>query len=183
MKNLLVALDLEFNQPSGKIIQIGAVLGNSLTGEIVDEFSCMVNPLETLSPAIIELTGISQDQVDSGVSLTTGYNLLQQWLTPSKKHRVMNPLTWGGGDSIALLKELNDPTLEETFIFGRRWLDTKTLYTAWAIQNRKDFIGGLEKSTRRVGLNFEGRPHNALTDARNTFHMWMRLSQKFNKES
>jgi hypothetical protein len=38
MKELIVALDLELNQPSGRIVQIGAVLGNVRTGEIVSHF-------------------------------------------------------------------------------------------------------------------------------------------------
>jgi len=38
MKELLVSMDLELNQPSRRIIQIGAVIGNIRTGEIVSRF-------------------------------------------------------------------------------------------------------------------------------------------------
>ena len=44
MKELLVSLDLELNQPSRRIIQIGAVVGNIRTGEIVSRFDSKVSP-------------------------------------------------------------------------------------------------------------------------------------------
>jgi hypothetical protein len=56
MKELLVSMDLELNQPSRRIIQIGAVTGNIRTGEIVSRFDSKVSPNEELSPAIVRLT-------------------------------------------------------------------------------------------------------------------------------
>ena len=66
MKELLVSLDLELNQPSRRIIQIGAVIGNIRTGEIVSRFDSKVSPDEELSPAIAKLTKIKQEEVDFG---------------------------------------------------------------------------------------------------------------------
>jgi hypothetical protein len=48
MKELIVALDLEMNQPSGRVVQIGAVLGNVRTGEVVSQLDLKVNPGEPL---------------------------------------------------------------------------------------------------------------------------------------
>lgn len=45
---ILTAVDLELNQPSGKIIQIGACKGNIETGEVISSFSCFVDPQEPL---------------------------------------------------------------------------------------------------------------------------------------
>ena len=42
MKELIVALDLELNQPSRRVVQIGAVLGSVRTGEVVSQFD--LNP-------------------------------------------------------------------------------------------------------------------------------------------
>ena len=66
MKELLVSLGLELNQPSRRIIQIGAVVGNIRTGEIVSRFDSKVSPDEELSPAIAKLTKIKQEEVDFG---------------------------------------------------------------------------------------------------------------------
>jgi hypothetical protein len=35
MKELIVALDLELNQPSRRVVQMGAMLGDVRTGEVV----------------------------------------------------------------------------------------------------------------------------------------------------
>jgi DNA polymerase III epsilon subunit-like protein len=59
VKELIVALDLELNQPSERIVQIGAVLGNVRTGEVVSHFEAKVNPGEPFSSRIAELTGLS----------------------------------------------------------------------------------------------------------------------------
>jgi hypothetical protein len=53
MKELIVALDLELNQPSERIVQIGAVLGNVRTGEILSQFDAKVNPGEPFSSRIV----------------------------------------------------------------------------------------------------------------------------------
>ncbi len=73
MKELLVSLDLELNQPSRRIIQIGAVIGNIRTGEFVSRFASKVSPDEELSPAIAKLAKIKQQEVASdGCSVVAG---------------------------------------------------------------------------------------------------------------
>ena len=177
VKNLLVSLDLEMNQPSGKIIQIGAVLGNVETGEIVAEFDSKVNAGETLAPAIIALTKISQSEVDQAPTLTDAYHALSHWLGRYAELRVLNPLTWGGGDTETLRVQLNMEM--ERWPFGRRWIDTKTLYVAWRMAQGKDISGGLAKAMTKLGLAFQGQKHNALDDAKNTFRMYRALLKQF----
>jgi DNA polymerase III epsilon subunit-like protein len=65
MKELIVALDVELNQPSRRVVQIGAVLGNVRTGEVVSQFDLKVNPGEPFSLRIAELTGISPQEIES----------------------------------------------------------------------------------------------------------------------
>ena len=54
---IFTSLDLELNQPSGKIIQIGAAVGHLMTGEIIEKFSCFIKIDEALDERIIKLTG------------------------------------------------------------------------------------------------------------------------------
>ncbi len=42
MSNLYLSLDLEMEQPSQEIIQIGAVIGDIVTGEIKETFKAYV---------------------------------------------------------------------------------------------------------------------------------------------
>ena len=59
-----IAVDLEMNQPSRKIIQIGAICFEPDTGKIVAKFHMFVNPGEPISPEIIELTHITDEMVN-----------------------------------------------------------------------------------------------------------------------
>ncbi len=173
------SLDLELNQDpttGPKIIQIGAAIGNIESGEVVDSLSIFVNPKQQLIPFITQLTRITQEQVDNGVTITQAYRQLVKF---HKQHdSFVNPVTWGGGDVEAIKKEVNEEKdLTEVFgwPFGRRWIDAKTLYCAWRIANGQFPAGGLKKSLRNLGLNFKGAAHDAKDDAVNTFYIFKKL--------
>ena len=145
--------------------------------EIIDKFSIIINPAEPLGVCsngrtITELTGITQEQVDNGSYLSYAYEILK---TMHIKHgSFINPITWGGGDSEHLKKELfKYSDLEESdWCFGRRWIDAKTLFVSWRLANNLPIQGGLAKSMTKLGLKFNGRKHDALADAENTFKIY-----------
>jgi len=171
---VFTALDLELNQPSNKIIQIGAVTGNIYTGQILERLSVFVNPNEELNPSIIQLTKIKQNDVDSGLTLEEGYGLLQEMHESYKAF--CNPVTWGGGDSAEILNQLKQENPNfQGWCFGRRWIDTKTLYVTWRLANQKPPTGGLSRAMTNLGLQFKGQAHNALWDAENTFYTYCKI--------
>jgi inhibitor of KinA sporulation pathway (predicted exonuclease) len=177
-----LSLDLEMNQPSGSIIQIGAVVGDIETKKILEKLSVVVNPKEQISNYIINLTGITQEQVDNGVDLYTAYLRLIDLIA---RHRTfVNPITWGGGDSEELKKQVysycieNNITQPESWCFGRRWIDVKTIFVSLRFANRQQIQGGLARSMIKLGLKFNGRKHNAADDAENTFHMYCAILEK-----
>ena len=54
--NIFTSLDLELNKDpttGPKIIQIGAVVGDLVSGNIIEKFSVYVNPHQQLTPEII----------------------------------------------------------------------------------------------------------------------------------
>ena len=56
-----LALDLEFNQPSRKIIEVGIAIGHAQTPESSWTVrSWLVDPLEAVAPRIVALTGWQQ---------------------------------------------------------------------------------------------------------------------------
>lgn len=177
MREAVVSLDLEFNQPSGRIIQIGAVLGRISTGQLISYFETKVNPGEPLSDTIAALTGITAGDLAGAPDINTAGRDLATWLRQWDSVRQLNPLTWGGGDSQALRTELG--VNDERWLFGRRWIDVKTLYGAWRAAQGKEGAGGLAKSMQRLALTFVGRPHNALDDALNTFRTFHALLAEF----
>lgn len=171
---IFTAIDLEMNQPSNKIIQIGAVVGDIYTGDIIERLSIFINPKEQLDPRIIELTKIHQEDVNNGVTLEFGYNMLKNMHKANGSF--CNPITWGGGDSIEILNQLKKENSNfEEWCFGRRWIDTKTIYITWRLSNQKPPTGGLSRAMANLGLSFKGQAHNALWDAENTFYTYVKL--------
>jgi inhibitor of KinA sporulation pathway (predicted exonuclease) len=99
-----VTLDLEMNQPSGRIIEVGAVVGDALTGEIVDRLKFMVNPRESITPFITNLTGITDADVAGAGTVYDAYEALKAMSLKWGASRTL--LTWGGGDSIELRNQI-----------------------------------------------------------------------------
>lgn len=172
-----MSLDLEMNQPSGKIIQIGIVVGSELTGEIFARERIYVKIDEPLSPYITELTGITEEDL-----ATKGMSLLEAYRKVEAVHKewgcAVNPIVWGGGDSKVLREQLGF-TESDSFVFGHRWYDVKTLYQSWRKAMNQPIQGGLAKSMTKMGLKFEGRKHDACDDAFNTFRMYCAMQRKW----
>ena len=169
-----VTLDLEMNQPSGKILQVGACVGNFDTGEILAKYSEHIKLDEPLNPFIIQLTGITKQQVDNVSPLVKAYEVLRTLYNEHNCFR--NPITWGGGDSEFLRQQLD---YQDDWIFGRRWIDLKTIFQFYRFSTNQQVQGGLAKSLTKVGLKFEGRKHDALDDAVNTFRLAYKMKALF----
>lgn len=183
-----MSLDCEYNQPSGKTIQIGAAIYDTKTGEELDRILLYINPNEPLNPEIVELTGISEEEAQNGLTIQEAYQELGRLHAKHKCFR--NPLVWGSGnrnDSDHIYREYRaalgsgaDGSVYDSENFmGFRVLDVKTLFQSIQIIRNKWHGGGLEESMKRFDLEFEGRAHNALTDARNTFKLWFHLVKIF----
>ncbi len=175
---IIIGLDPEINQPPSTIIQIGEASTDTATSQVLSSFSQIVNPGEILSPKIIQLTGITQAQVDAGVSLPSAYAAFLEWMGQYPfKSRFMNPLTWGGDDAACLRRQLG---LDGQWPLGRRILDVKTLYVSYCIAQGAPPKGGLSVSMKKEGLSFEGTAHDAKDDAVNTLRMFFHLQRKWN---
>ena len=85
----LIVLDFEAtcwpdkkNSAPSEIIEFPAVLLDTSTGSLLDEFHTYVMPTEhpKLSDFCRQLTGIEQGQVDAGVPLPTCLHLFKRWI-------------------------------------------------------------------------------------------------------
>lgn len=171
-----IFLDLELNQPSNTIIQIGYVIANIYDDVILEKKCLDVNPNEILNPFIIDLTGIKQEDVDKGMTLLDAFEVLK---ADHVKHNCFcNPVTWGGGDSVELMKQLKVAGYTGDNIFGRRWIDVKTVWHFKRINEQAPLQGGLARSMTKLGLKFEGRKHNAADDSLNTYKMFQALRKE-----
>jgi inhibitor of KinA sporulation pathway (predicted exonuclease) len=176
----VLALDLEMAQPSNKIIQIGAIAGDLSTGEVIDSFNRYIKIDEELSEFIVKLTGITNAMLDSeGVPLTQAYLDLVDFAR--RNNTYLNPIVWGGGDTVALREQVKAETPSAPWSFGRRWIDAKTVYISYCLANAKKPYGGLAKSMTKLGINFKGTKHTALDDATNTFIIYCKLLELIKK--
>lgn len=163
-------LDLEMNQPSEAIIQIGLVTVDLTTRLITDSLSVHVNPHEPLSQEISELTGITQDDLDRGIELDDALGMV--W------DRVRNGVQVAWGRDWHLLR------MSAAMLSGRappiRWrvVDLKgvaqILGQTLPNSSRKK-VRGLRSTLEAFGLEFVGRQHDALVDARNTANLMVRM--------
>jgi DNA polymerase III alpha subunit (gram-positive type) len=121
------------------------------------------------------LTGITQDMIDSGMGLIHAYN---EMVNDVKKFNALPILhQWGVPDAYILKKELNDPN---NWCFGRRWIDIKALAQTSLIINGKNFYGGLNKMSNKLGLPMQGPgAHRAGFDAMQTFLLYGHLARQF----
>lgn len=185
----IISIDCEYNQPSGKTIQIGAAIFDTKTGLEIDRILLYINPNEPIHPEIVELTGINDKDAQKGTTISEAYEELSRFHAKYKCFR--NPLVWGSGawnDSDHIWKEYRDSVgsggdgsgrISEN-IFGLRVLDVKTIYQSVQIYKNSRYQGGLKESMTKYKLDFEGQEHNALYDAINTFKFWFHLVKMFN---
>lgn len=169
-----VAIDLEMNQPSGRIIQVGVAIGHR--GQRAEDFlvrSWLIHPGEPLDPFITQLTGITEEmllaQAVPLAQMAAELGVLLNAYAP-----FVNPVTWGGGDSVELLATLKAAGIEFPY-FGRRWIDVKTWHVMRELARGNMPAGGLGKSMAKYGLKFEGAAHRADVDAVNTLRLFFRM--------
>lgn len=173
---IVMSLDLEMNKPVSDIIEIGAVIGCTETNKIIDSFSVLTIPTTPISDYINKLTNISQTDIDNkAVPLREGYDKLVRFHTRYGAHYTI--ITWGAGDMETLKSQVNP----ENWPFGRRYVDVKTIYKAFALANGMNAEGGLSKCVHRMGISFTGRKHTATADAENTLKLYFKLLQEMKK--
>ena len=199
----LVVLDFEWTcddkgaLPGGtEIIEFPSVLlrlkPNGVT-ETVAEIQLYVRPERnpTLTDFCTNLTGITQEQVNSGLRLDAALDAYRDWLVeqrllpPVASLRLEPPavsaeqnragpgwprfalVTWSDADlGGQLYAECERKGLHHARPWWfRSWVNLKLLY---AQHYRREARGGLQACVEATGQTFDGRAHSGLVDARNT---------------
>ena len=163
-----LALDLELNSDGEgnitKIIQVGVAVGSETSN--IRTYKWYVDPKEPLTPFITQLTGITQEDINTkAVPLAQVAKEIGDLI--DQHNTFVNPVQWGMGDADELKEEFKENNVEFRY-FGNRSIDVKTIFTF--LQNAKgnSIKGGLRSSMGRYKLHFKGEPHRADVDAYNT---------------
>lgn len=174
-----------------EIIEFPAVLINLETGEIEKEFQRYVRPTELseLSDYCINLTGISQETVNNGALIQDVLDEFRKWvkevvkekdlILPKMKKSNLDGncalVTWTNWDFLIQLRnECNRKQLRKPSFFNN-WIDLKEIYME-RFPRKEQF--SFSEALANSGLEFVGRPHSGLDDAR----MTALLAHKLHKE-
>lgn len=158
------------------------MLVNAETGEIEGKFHCHVRPdvHPILSDYCIELTGITQDQVDGGMSLVDALEMHQEWLNDHNLISLSEALKQGDqkdeskktflyticGDwdlKVCLPNQLEHQKQEVPAAF-QSWINVK-----WPFENmhHKKGVRGIADMLNEMGLPPDSSSDSGLDDCRN----------------
>lgn len=166
MINSYVCIDLEttgLNPKTDKIIEIGAV--KVVEGQVVDTFSTYVNPGRKLEERIVELTGISQEQVDEAPEIAQVLPKLVAFMEdyPLLGHRVLFDYSF-----------LKKAAVNQKLSFEKQGIDT--------LRIARCFLPQLERRSLEYLCKYYEIPHHAhraLADAEATVALYGKLVGEF----
>jgi len=167
-----IAIDLEMNMPSEKIIQLGYVIFNPLRDDRMIKRCIDIKIDEPITPYITDLTGITQDQNDRGVTMRVAMEVLKKDIVDYNPR--LHVLEWGNGDSRLLHLQSGEQVFKAP-------VNVKALYQTYALYSGLSIVAGLKKSMDYLGMEFKGRPHNALDDAHNTALLFLEIGKRIRK--
>lgn len=156
-----------------EIIQIGAVMLD-MSHNIVDEFSTYVRPLYgELDEFIIELTGITDNDLTDAPILRTAIDRFVSWIGD----RQVTVMSWSASDYYQLqnemrAKEIKNNTVDRLF---ETWLDFQRTFDKMIGSSKQC---ALEDAMRIGHIEPLGRIHNGLCDAYNTARLFRKIHRQ-----
>ena len=170
-----IVFDLEFNQGYNftnetkntinpkcpfEIIQIGAIkLNNDL--ETIETLDILVKPqvYPDLNPFVKELTGITMNDLDAGVSFNEMYNALLKFIGADSSVLCV----WGATDVKELFQNIEYYKLDALFV-PKEYINIQS-YASTSLNCKKGINIGLSNATESLNIPIKNKFHNALNDA------------------
>lgn len=170
----IIALDLETTDSDariGDIIQIGAVIVNEDLS-LGETFMSYVKPFtDHRNPKAMECNQISEETLQNAPHADIVFDHFRKFCQQVDERPIL--ASWGAYFDISFLKETYR-RMNYEWCFSYRSIDLKTI-AIWELAKRDDSMsGGVQKFLHKLGLEFEGTPHDGLDDIINT----MRIIQK-----
>lgn len=157
-------------------IEIGAVAIDAASGSVIDSFQEYIRPVvyPNLTAFCTELTGITQATVDAAAFFPHVFARFASWVSAIEDTFLF---AWGHYDKKQLVLDCRRHQIDYTLPSG--FLDFKGLFFK---KQKLLQRAGLEATLGQLGLAFEGRPHGALADAKNTARLWRYIKPSQNED-
>ena len=156
-----------------EIIEIGAVKFNKKTCDIVGEFNVFIKPEyhPKLSPFCKELTSITQDDVDNGISYTLAMDSYNEFIGDDTDWL----FSWGQYDKNAIVRESIMKKYNSTLItkLEEKHHNLKKVFAG--IMHTKEI--GLDNAIKRLNLVFEGTHHRGIDDSKNVMRIYSKIKE------
>lgn len=146
-----------------EIIEIGAVMLDSQSLHVLDEFQTFIKPVRhpILTNFCTELTSITQDLVDSAPIFIEAISSLRDWLN---NYSDVLFCSWGDYDRKQFILDANYHNIGLPYPIPHRHLNLKQLFTeSQGLAKKFGMNGALELA----GIELVGTHHRGIDDARN----------------
>lgn len=169
MINTYISIDLEttgLNPKQDKMIEIGAVKVEN--GIITDTFCQLINPGRRLEERIVELTGITEEDLEGKPYIEEVFSKLMDFLGdyPLLGHSVLFDFSF-----------LKKAAVNQKLTFEKKAVDT--------LKIARKYLADLEHRSLDYLCEYYGIPHHAhraLADAEATHMLYLRLAEAFYTE-
>lgn len=163
----IIVFDVEANQPSDKLIEVGAVKFLRDGGIHPDKFSTLIKidePLGTLTDGrtLTELTGITEEMLSTAPSFNDAAQKFEDWAFSGSKNFIL--AAWGCWDVPCLRNEYE--RFGRKYPFRGKSFDIKSM-VVWssALFGKKWKSDGMGSMLKCWNLSFEGNQHRGGDDA------------------
>lgn len=176
-KKTLVFVDLEGTQFTHEMIEIGAYmayLDDDLHIKKHEKgFTCYVKATNPIGHVVEEMTGIKESTLkNKGVSFPAAMTLFQKYLKKNKNDCIF--ITFGNQDLRIIGQSVyysGDASKEFARTISKQYLDFSAFLSSY-IKDNKGNPYSLTNYLKVFGVPFEGRAHDALTDALNLMDLY-----------
>lgn len=149
------------SKKASEIIEIGYALVDLSKKEIVESGSIIVSPNEKISKFCTDLTSITQEMVDQGVSFRVADYMLC--------NKGFYFLPWGSWTIYDPMLYTHEAERNRIYMPALSWwnhLDIKSLVQARLLQQNKMFNPmSFDNVLEKLGIKLEGRRHRGIDDA------------------
>jgi len=158
-----------------EIIEFPSVIIEAKTNQVVTEFQRYVKPVfhPHLTDFCTKLTGITQQQVNNGVTIHKAIKDYDKWLLENNLFGTKFIIvTVGDWDLGTMFPEQCKISKIKPNSYFKQWINIKNEFkNFYNIQKRKGMVGMLNY----LGIKLTGHHHSGIDDCRNTAKIWQHM--------